>query len=98
MSTRRWAGAGLGLLMGCFAAAGGCGGDDSAPGGGEVDSGCSTAVNVNGCNTVQQNGQTFELGCSSIVSKTINGRTVCAGSGACVTTPMGACLDPSKVY
>ena len=104
MSTRRWAGAGLGLLMGCFAAASGCGDDGEPPPGGDgglggdAPGGCSTTVTVNGCNTVQQNGQTFELGCSSIASKTINGRMVCAGSGQCATTGQGQCLDPSNVY
>jgi hypothetical protein len=102
MSTRRWAGAGLGLLMGCFAAAGGCGGDDSAPsndGGpaGDSPGACSTVAIVSGCKTVEQNGQTFELGCSSIESKTINGRVVCAVSGQCAMTPQGPCLDPMNV-
>ena len=101
MSTRRWAGAGVGLLMGCFAVASGCGGDDSAPSdggpGGDSPGGCSTIAVVNGCKTVEQNGRTFELGCSSIASETINGRVVCAVSGQCAMTPQGPCLDPMNV-
>src|SRR5690242_21276355 len=99
MSIRRLAGAGIGLLMGCFAVASGCGGDDDATGGdgglgGDSAGACSTTVIVSGCNTVEQNGQTFALGCSAIESKTINGKVVCAVSGQCATTPQGQCLDP----
>jgi hypothetical protein len=89
--------------MGCFAVAAGCGGDDSTPvddagvGGGDSSSACSRIAVVSGCNTVRQEGQEFELGCSTIVNKTINGRAVCAVSGQCVGTSM-PCLDPATVY
>jgi hypothetical protein len=89
--------------MGCFAAAGGCGSEDSTPGGNDSGAGggppssCSTNVVVKGCNSVEQNGQVFDLGCSSIVNRSINGRAVCAGSGQCVGTAP-SCLDPSNVY
>ena len=103
MSTRRWAGTSLvALLFIFFGTAGGCGGDDSAPGGGD-DAGpggdsaaCSTNVVVKGCKTVEQNNVQFDLECSGINNRTINGRPVCAGSGQCVGSP--ACLDPSTVY
>jgi hypothetical protein len=104
MSTRRWAGAGVGVLFLFFGFAGGCGGDDSAPppgGGGDAGPGgdsssvCSTAVTkVEGaCNLVSQNGRQFSLDCSGSHSEIIEGRAVCAKSGGCV---MG-CLDPNSL-
>ena len=98
MSTRRWARAGFGLFVGYFAVVGGCSSDGDSPGGaggtGGGDAGaCSTAVHVTGCNTVSQNGVQFDLDCSSIVQKTINGRKVCVVSAQC----NGACLDPTNV-
>jgi hypothetical protein len=87
--------------MGCFAVAGGCGGDDSAPADGGLtgdDSGaCSNTVVVKGCKRVAQNGVEFDLNCSSIVNTPINGHAVCAGSGQCVGTTT-SCLDPMNVY
>lgn len=105
MSTRRWAGASLGLLMGCFVVAAGCGADDGPPsntpdggggGGGDSSSACSTTAVVSGCNKVTQNGVEFDLGCSTIVNRSINGRPVCATSGQCAGTPT-PCLDPMTV-
>src|SRR5688572_23488831 len=104
MSTRRWAGAGVGVLFLFFGVAGGCGGDDSAPppgGGGDAGPGgdsssvCSTAVTkVEGaCKRVTQNGMQFDLDCSGSHSAIIEGRAVCAKAGACV---MG-CLDPNSL-
>jgi hypothetical protein len=86
--------------MGGFAVAGGCGGDDSTGDNGDGglvgDSGgaCSLSVTVTGCKSVSQNGVQFDLDCSSIVNKPINGRAVCAGSGQCVN----GCLNPGNVY
>jgi hypothetical protein len=85
--------------MGCFGVAGGCGSDDNPPGsdaglGGDSSSACSITVVVTGCNTVEQNNRTFDLGCSSIVNRLIDGRPVCAVSGQCV----GGCLDPMTVH
>jgi len=87
-------------LVGCFAVAAGCGGDDSAPGGdgdaglGGDSAACSTTVVVSGCNKVKQNNVEFDLGCSSIVNKPVNGRSVCAVSGQC----NNGCLDPATVF
>jgi hypothetical protein len=46
-----------------------------------------------GCNRVAQNGVEFDLGCSSIVNTTIQGKPVCAVSGECT----GGCLNPQNV-
>jgi hypothetical protein len=103
MSTRRWAGASLGVLFLFFGVAGGCGGDDSAPPvggdagpGGDSSSACSTAVTrVEGaCNLVSQNGRQFTLGCSTSHSEVIEGRAVCAVSGQCVN----GCLDSNTLH
>jgi len=104
MSTRRWAGASLGLLFVFFGTAGGCGGDDSTPGGGgggdaapggDAPTACTTSVTrVEGsCKLVSQNGRQFELDCSSDVSRVIDGRPVCARSGPCVNN----CLDQTTL-
>jgi hypothetical protein len=99
MSTRRWAGAGFGLLIVAFLGAGGCSSEDDMPagnpdGGGGADAAvCSTTVEVVACNRVAQNGVEFELGCSSIVNTTIQGKPVCAVSGECT----GGCLNPQNV-
>jgi len=104
MSTRRWAGASLGLLFVFFGVAGGCGGDDSTPGGNNGDAApggdapgvCSTNVTrVEGsCKLVSQNGRQFELGCSSTENKLIDGRAVCAVAGQCVN----GCLDQASLH
>lgn len=94
MSTRRWARAGFGLFVGYFAAIGGCGGDDSAPPAEDAGNGaCSSTIKITGCNTISQNGVAFDLECSGIQQKTINGRNVCAVSAGCTNS----CLDPTKV-
>jgi len=99
MSTRRWAGAGFGLLMVGFLGVGACSSDDDMPpgnpdGGGADAAVCSTEVQVVGCNRVSQNGVQFELGCSTIVNTTIQGKPVCALSGMC----NNGCLDPQNVF
>jgi hypothetical protein len=105
MSTRRWAGASLGLFLTVFGAAGGCGSsDDSTPPGGDGGTlgdstppgACSTSVAIveGACKLVSQNGRQFELGCSDNVSMIIEGRPVCARSNQCVN----GCLDPMGVF
>jgi hypothetical protein len=82
-----------------FLAAGGCSSSDDVPagnpdGGGADAAVCSTSVQVVGCNRVAQNGVEFDLGCSSIINTTIQGKPVCALSGECTN----GCLNPANVF